>query len=179
SRTRAPCGGAASSATDTKPPRRQRASTASRLPASTRRCRRARSRIRRCRKRARKPRLLRATRRRRPPAPVARRTARAEPRRVKRVLVACGCAYILLQLVGAVVWQRLSRHGTAHETLRENTLTHVGHDEVEPELARVRIRSLLDQADRVRCRGRRLLRDHHRDRIAQAIGVLRFEPVVF
>src|SRR5262245_57055195 len=68
------------------------------------------------------------------------------------------------KLVGHVVGKLGSRHRRPHEALREDALAEVAHREVEPELAGVRVRSLLDQADRVR-RGRRcFLGDHDRDR---------------
>src|SRR5438477_13063092 len=43
------------------------------------------------------------------------------------------------QLVRHAVGQLHARHRGPHEALRENALSHIGHDEVEPELAGVGI----------------------------------------
>ena len=45
------------------------------------------------------------------------------------------------QLVGDAVGQLDARHRRAHEALREDALAHLGHDEVEPQLAGVRVRA--------------------------------------
>src|SRR5688500_16426478 len=56
------------------------------------------------------------------------------------------------QLVGDRVRDLHAGHGGPHEALREDALTHLGHDEVQPELAGVGMRRILHQADRIRRR---------------------------
>src|SRR5262249_54717807 len=82
------------------------------------------------------------------------------------------------QLVGDVRRQLDARHRRSDETLCENALAHVGHDEVEPQLCGIGIWRILDEADGVWRRDRSVLRDYDGDLIAETVDVFGLEPVV-